>query len=95
MACPHRGTSIVGVNHRRWNLSVVVKVEPVRVGMGTRNAVSERLFSAAMLCRVVSGRGKGGGASPVGVGMGVGGGERKQTAAGLPWNGFDAKASTW
>jgi len=40
VACPHRSTSVVGVNHRSANPSP----------SGTKNAVSDRLFSAAMAC---------------------------------------------
>lgn len=54
------------------------KSDPV---LGVRKAVSERLFSAAMAWRVVSGRDA------------VTDGERKHTAAGLPSNALFAKAS--
>ena len=58
VACPHRLTSLFGVNQRSS------KVSPV----WTKNAVSERLFSAAMAWSVASGRQE----------------SRGQTAAGLP-----------
>ncbi len=69
VACPHRSTSVVGVNQRNANPSA----------SGTKKAVSDRLFSAAIFC--ISGAGS---HAPSG-----------QTAAGFPPNGWFVKASTW
>ena len=69
VAWPHRSTSAVGVNQRRLNASPC----------GWKNAVSDRLFSAAMSCISASGIGASSG----------------QTAAGLPANGRSVNASTW
>jgi hypothetical protein len=49
VACPHKSTSVAGVNHRRSNSSP----------RGTRNAVSERFISAATFCIQPSSRAAG------------------------------------
>src|SRR5262249_50476700 len=66
---PHSSTSCTGVNQRMSNSS----------SQGTKNAVSDRLFSAAIACMVASGSQELSG----------------QTAAGLPEKTRRANASTW
>ncbi len=69
VACPHRSTSTVGVNHRSGIAS----------SRGTTNAVSARLFSAAIALRTSSGNHA----------------SSKTTAAGFPPNIRFVKASIW
>src|SRR4051812_34109131 len=73
VAWPQSSTSTVGVNQRRPRTSALL---PRPTSM---NAVSERLFSAAIACITASGSGV----------------STRQTAAGFPANGRSAKASTW
>ena len=68
VAWPHSSTSTVGVNQRKLNASPCA----------WKNAVSERLFSAAMSCMSASGMSPSSG----------------HTAAGLPAKGRFVKAST-
>src|SRR5438309_7548085 len=72
VAWPHISTSAVGVNQRRSK-----SASPL--SLGTVNAVSLRLFSAAIACITAS-------SSHLSSGI---------TAAGLPVSGFSANASTW
>src|SRR4030042_3357266 len=69
VAWPHSATSVAGVNHLRskpWALR-------------TKNAVSDKLFSAATAWRIESSTQR----------------SKKQTAAGLPAKTCEVKASTW
>lgn len=80
VACPHSGTSRVGVNQRRrkhwhsWNVSLELRKK--------RNAVSDRLFSSAIDCISSASR------PPSRSAL------TRQTAAGLPPNGMLVNAST-
>jgi hypothetical protein len=72
VAWPHIFISTVGVNQRRWKSASLSST-------GTVNAVSARLFSAAIACMTASSSQRSSGI----------------TAAGLPVSARSAKASTW